>query len=899
MSSLSAIPNVFDPGVTPSVFLPVDGDQAVFVASLEAGLSGDLPLQKCFDKYGIQWKWSTFEILSGIPVLSSTRTPYPSSWGTVSCLGLSGNPNGTAIITTPGIYPKKWRNEGGLSAEYFSPVITSCTADKLTWTLSTLHWTQVETIPLSVSSEFIYTLKLQDYGFTPTTINKFQDTPVTVRVQATGTCCDLLAPSISCVPAFIDESYTFNVVTPPNIKLYTPNRFNLTGVNINFENVTTNLTYVTALKIDLDDSKEIFLTGSNVTNSFSVSYDVIGFKTLRVTSYLSYTEIPYVTVLPNIIEVVNIYDIVSPQEYRSISVPIDLPWPEQPKVGINDWAVEDNINSCFTKLYENLNYLDSRGRSYNNIYSDYFGYLGAIPNIQTTGLTGCPTWTWEDLDCLNTSLPYSVTWRDVLIPSTSAIDPTTIGQWVECGTWIAQDCRSALVNPNCNQKYCVDWNWRARRLANSTTTNIFTTWQATVSGGQYQKRWFYEPCEESRIVICDEGVWNVNLPNLDTYYDPIPSPAVQQRCIYTGVVSKQNKLYTSLKTIIKLFDSDYTATYESFRDSFDGVLGFSNIKNICMDSSNKIYVLDSILSQVAVYTYETDTPGDDWTLFTNWGGFGSVASTNKFSNPNDIHIDQLDNVWVTDTGNNCIKHYSNTGTWLNTITDDDLKIDPPLSVAVDSQNKLHVLTNKEIRIYSYDGVYEQSYQFSDFVTSAPVKINTSYNREIIYVAFTAQVLKFFRNGIFAGYIIQEKENLPTITGLYQDEFRNLLITAGDKILKYPDLMTQKLLKGLLPSSYWSLQDILINKEEYIQNWVYTKSFQRMWDNIEIFRHTLLFNETDPCKRFKPPFHGKEKMIIGQNEIVTATTVNRVLTYLWENFTTLVDYFDPNCKTIDL
>ena len=106
-------------------------------------------------------------------------------------------------------------------------------------------------------------------------------------------------------------------------------------------------------------------------------------------------------------------------------------------------------------------------------------------------------------------------------------------------------------------------------------------------------------------------------------------------------------------------------------------------------------------------------------------------------------------------------------------------------------------------------------------------------------------------------------------------------------------MTIKRLKGTLPSNYWSLDDILIHKEEYIQNWVYTKSFQRMWDNIEIFRNTLLFDSTT-CKGYKPPVHGKEKMIIGQNEIVTSTVINRVLGYLWDNFNTLLDYFDPSC-----
>jgi hypothetical protein len=896
--ALSAIPNTFSPGVPSTVFLPVNGREAFFSASLTTSLSGTVPLADCYDKYGLQWKWSTFE-LSALSALSSTRTPYPSSWSTVQCLYSAGSL--PLVLDASGPYPKKWRSEGSLSAELFNPSIlfTSCTAAAIYWTLSTARWvSDTWVIPISASQNYIFSLKLEEYGLNDFTASIYQDTLITIIAETTGTCYDLAVSPASSTPAFIYETFTFKAIAPPLIKIYTPNRYVLTGTNVNFENLITNLTYTTAIRIDLDDSKEIYLTGSNITNSFSASYNVVGNKTLKVTSFLNYTSIPYTVTLPNIIEVVQAYDTVSPREYRSEATPIELPYTERPKVGSNDWVVEDNINNCFTKIYQNLEYLESRGKAYIGTYSDYFGYLGSQPNILITGLTGCPTWTWEDLDCLNTSLPYNVTWRDVYIPPTSATDPTTIGSWVDCGTWEKLDCKNTLGNPNCNERYCVDWNWRARKLQNSLN-NIPTTWLQTVSGGQYQKRWYYEPCDTSRVVICDEGVWNVNIPNLNTYYEPIPSPAVQQRCIYTGVVSKQNRLYTSLKTLIKLLDSDYTATYYSYRDSFDGVLGFSNIKNICMDSENKIYILDSILSQVGVYTYEPNTPGEDWNLFTSWGGFGTAGTTNRFSNPNDLHIDQFDNIWVTDTGNGCIKHYSNTGTWLNTVTDEELKNTLPLSVAVDSEKMLHVLTEKEIRVYTYNGIYKQSYSFKQFATSSPVRINTSYNREVVYVAFTAQVLKFFRNGIFAGYIIQEKQNLPPITSLYQDEYRNLLVTAGDKILKYPDLMTQKLLKGTTPSTYWSLQDIFINKEEYVQNWVYTKAFQRMWDNIEIFRSSLLFENSNPCKQYQAPIHGKEKMIIGQNEIVTSTVINRVLNYLWDNFETLLDYFDPSCQTTTL
>ena len=70
----------------------------------------------------------------------------------------------------------------------------------------------------------------------------------------------------------------------------------------------------------------------------------------------------------------------------------------------------------------------------------------------------------------------------------------------------------------------------------------------------------------------------------------------------------------------------------------------------------------------------------------------------------------------------------------------------------------------------------------------------------------------------------------------------------------------------------------------------------MWDNIEIFRNALLFNDTT-CKGRSTYIHAKNKIFIGINEIVTDSVINRVIGYLWDNFNTLLPFFDPNCKEL--
>lgn len=899
----------FNPGISPTIYLPRNGSPNNYTAILKNNIQATDSLDPCFGRYGLIWNWAAYTGCSANP---SSFTGKPSSWLTVMCSGT---------------FPKQWTLTDVGSAERFDSRIPSYSAIDMTWTLSTGNWFILTTaIPLSTNT-YDYSLQYLNLGTTPFTVSVFNETPInigakqsiqtqvsaqfTIAAQNLGYFNDW-QPKITT----FNETFTATVGLPPEARIYTPNKFVLTGTDVNFQNILTNIGSLSTVIIDLDDGKTVQLTGSNVTNNFTASYDVVGFKTIKIYMYTIIESNPIIVTFPNIIQVLSEYDQVSPTEYRSTDTLLELPWNTSPYIGSNDWAIADNINTWFKKFFDNFNYLESRGRIYSGTYSDYFGYLG-VPPTNSDGLTACPVWTWEDLDCFNTSLPYFVTWRSVL----SAEDPLDEnGEFVNqgCGTWETYFCRNQQINPTCYGLYDVEWSWRARKKANSI---LPITWKQTKSINQYAKKWVYEPSDNQPITVCDQGLWQVNIPGINEFYNPIANPSVQSRCAYTGITSRNNILYLAQKKQIRLLRADRAATFFDYEDTYDGGVSFySDIKNVCLDSTGKIYTLDGIVNQVSVYTYEEGTPGDNFKLFTNWGGFGTAASTTKFSNPNDIHIDQLDNVWICDTGNSCVKHYSNTGTWLKTVTDENLKQTPPLSLAVDSQKNVHILTDKDIRVYSYEGEFLYSYNYIDYTSllftyivdvytvsgeylytysfqelqnAKPRKINASYNREVIYLALDYQVIKFFRNGVFYGYIIDARNDVQDITSVYQDEYRNVLITMQDKILKYPDVMSLERVKGQLPDTFWKLEDILIHKEEYIQNWVYTRAFQRMWDNIEIFRNTLHFNGTT-CKGYKGPIYGKEKMVVGQNEIVTSTVINRILGYLWENLNTMLDYFDPSC-----
>jgi len=901
---MSTVPYKFTPGIDSTVYLPIDGSSVTYTATLDAGLTGPKTIAPCYDKYGALWKWSTFErnSLTGVGGLSAQRAAvlntttgvtFPSSW---------------ASVASTAAFPKKWRNLNTTEfnnrtiskLDYFYANAYACSALGIWWSLSSTNWLNTKKtaplivpqfIPITTSNSFNFKLKLKDYGTELYTGSVYDDIIITLNASVSGLGCNGQ-------PGYLQDSFDILVVAPPKVKLYTPNKYVLTGTNVFIENLLTHSESIASLTANCDDNKIIVLKGKDVTNNFSLKYDIPGYKTITITTEFNkahYNHEPVTTVFTDMINVLTHYDDVYEENYRTIfNSVIKLPYPTQPKVGSNDWVTADNINLCFNKFYKNLEYLDILGRTYNDTYTNYYGYLGVGSTI-TGNTTAYSPWTWEDVNCLVTELPYTVTWAD-LLSSSDNITPSGYYVTINNATWKSQKRVIIISDPSATGKYCISWNWRSRKIEN---TIVPLTWKQTKEGNQYQKQWRYEPCEAAagtNVSICDEGVWNVNIPGIDTYYQPTSLPYTQTRCLYSSIVSKNNILYVSQKKQLNVISPNYTASLTAIRNTSDDVIEFSNIKDVCIDSQDKIYILDSNLSQIFVYNTNI-TNLKEAPLYTSWGGVGGANSNTKFSYPNDLHIDQLDNVWVCDTGNSVIKQYTNTGSWLNTIKDDVFSISPPLSLAVDSKSQLHVLTKNGVRVYTYTGELLFTYSFNEYIdTDTPLKLTSSYNREIIYISTKTKLLKFFRNGIFNGYIIQSKNYINNITNMYHDEFRNLLVTVNDRVYLYNDLMTLKHLKGTLPNDYWSFNDIAIHENEYIQNWVYTKSFQRLWDNIETFRNTLYY-ENNFCKSYSAPVYDKSKMIIGQNEIVTSTVINRVLGYLWDNFYSLVKYFDKSCKEI--
>lgn len=886
----------FSTEINNELFLPVDSSIQILSSELVTALfgGGSQSIDKCYDKYNLIWKWSE---LSGCSVTPSSFVNKPSSWFDVQCSQTASRfAPYLPIPSEQGRYPKRWRFEGFntddgiIEAEY-------CWASNVVWTLSTNKWTIETTVPIT---ERLYEIPLAYFndGSNFYTISKTENTDIEIRGEVVVTC------TISAFPfdwgvktSLITDSSKARILSPGDFKFYTSNRFVLTGTEVKFQNLSKGFNRVSNITIDFDNDTPFTLTNENLYSNFSTVYTEPGYKTLTVT--VSYDNGGTVTEsYKNILNVVSVYDTVDPINYRTPKTELLLPWPQKPYIAPNEWVTENNINSVIKKFYENLEYLETRGRSYYDSPVEFYGWLG-VP-VPPASISACPVWAWEDVECgtlfvfESSAVDTGITWADVEQLDTNIPEITASGRLAECGPWEQHFRKSSTYNPDCFGRHCVEWKWKSRRSNN--LANI-TTWVNTKFGQVYEKKWYQEPCItlEGDVITglnCDEGLWQVNIPKINEYFNPITQCTDNANCSYRNITTYNDLIVIASPTQIKVLSSEYDPSFIASKRTIDDFFAFKNIKNIEFDSTGKLFVLDGTLNRVAVYNFDI-TSATPWERFLDWGGFGSSNSRNKFSAPNDLHVDQTDNIWVADTGNNCIKHYTNTGTWIQTIKYPDFVNETPISIVVDSSNQIHALVNNKVIVFSYNGNYLFEYILNEFNDTTPTKLSVNQNREIVYVVSNKKVGKYFRNGAFAGFVVQDKICAENITSVHQDKYRNVLITSGEKILKYVDPMRIKLLKGPLPKNYWNLNDILIHKDEYVQDWVYNKAFQRLWDNIELFRRSLVF-ELDECQKYIPPKHNKDEIILGQNEIVTAASVNRVISFLWENFTSIVEYFDPNC-----
>ncbi len=372
---------------------------------------------------------------------------------------------------------------------------------------------------------------------------------------------------------------------------------------------------------------------------------------------------------------------------------------------------------------------------------------------------------------------------------------------------------------------------------------------------------------------------------------------------------------------VAILSSNYEATFMAEITSKGVNDLFNEIRSIAVDDKN-IYVLDAGIGyfnpRVVVFSYDNNRVETTRTEYY-WGGYGGLTAKNKYRNPNSMKLDVNGYLWVTDTGNNCVKKYSKTGSWILTITSEHfaketgeydqlfkLEEGAPIDTTVDDEGNVHVLTYNYIIKFNNKGQFIKKYDWKIKGTSIlnkPVRIISSQDKGIIYVLLDDRILRLSNEGInlgvFGNVLFGNTLTGLNFTGIYHDKHHNLLISNNysnkKTIIKYAD--TPKIESVYSNIAYpFNISSVYIDSDEYLNDVVYNKSLQRYYDILDSFRQRLvrkirydgvnitisgmLSSEMVPFK------YKKSDVFIGTNELVTSDVINRCLNMLYDSEVTL-------------
>lgn len=360
---------------------------------------------------------------------------------------------------------------------------------------------------------------------------------------------------------------------------------------------------------------------------------------------------------------------------------------------------------------------------------------------------------------------------------------------------------------------------------------------------------------------------------------------------------KNNLLYLIDNNAIKIYRDTNLLVVKS-KKTFDEP--FVNINAISLDKDDKIYILDSTTNKVMVLEKYKDNDSTPIKFIIEWGGLGGPNAKQKFYTPNDLIVDKDNNVWVADTGNKVIKKYTKTGSWLmtifsNKIESTNINTGGIISIDLDHNNDLHVLTYNKVHKFDSKGNYILSY---DIETNGeiPTRIRTMEDSGFMYISLNTSIIKVrSENGAYSGIIGNERfnKNFKSICHINKE----LFIANTIDVIKYAEYnKINQVYIDALNLYDWSLEDILINSNSFTQDWVINLAYKRLLDNINLYIRSLLgkINVTTTngiSKIIIDSFTIEEytdliaidsdQIFIGINELLTADVLNRGIKILFD------------------
>ena len=363
---------------------------------------------------------------------------------------------------------------------------------------------------------------------------------------------------------------------------------------------------------------------------------------------------------------------------------------------------------------------------------------------------------------------------------------------------------------------------------------------------------------------------------------------------------------------ITVYDLDLLSKNIGFKSSIVAEDKFGKIVAMDIDSNDRLYVLDELNNSVYVFNLAVPAGLAVFTLDKIVGGLGNGSRPYRFKSPSDIHISAAGYIYITDTGNDVVKVYNDEFTHLFNITHADWMIQSDIvSVSTTPTNVYVLRSNGNVYVFGNNGTYQKSF------TTIPNQFNgvakkihcNNIDNGIIYIVYNTHVSKITIAGIYIGFF--KPLYTPYVDNLccIEQFDRNILIGDSRAIYNTIDFISLKTILEPIDDIEWKLEDILIDDNDLVQDWVYNVVFNRLRDNFEMYVKNLhskyVFNldvngttmaNIIQMPTAELPVLDFEQSQVGQNELVFADVLNRVLKQMYENQEAILTSIESTIKT---
>ena len=370
----------------------------------------------------------------------------------------------------------------------------------------------------------------------------------------------------------------------------------------------------------------------------------------------------------------------------------------------------------------------------------------------------------------------------------------------------------------------------------------------------------------------------------------------------------------------KVGNKEKTRDYKEVNDTSPDIRSMKVLEN------GKIIAVAPGFNRVVCYSKldPTGSSGDKDVLFLyDFGDFGGRGAKLKFNHPIALDVDEpreeANEQWlyVLDEGNQCVKAYSDTGVWKFTspyVLEED---ETAISIAVGIDHLIHVLTNKRVLILDQNGVVGQ---YEPTKTGA-LQLCRSRTGKFIYILYPTDIEKVTTSGKYLGNFRFSDQWKKFGTDVNSELYKNarpwgarmmtatrhnqIYIVLDNCMLVYSDYLIEKSLASLNFEQFmWRPEDIMVHKQEYMQDWVINTSLQRLHDNINLFKRSIysrirvqdrdggkliVFDDLAPREYAKLQIADKKQIFLPSNAPVSAKVINDQLELLYNSLLVLLSF----------